>query len=274
MKCSCCKSFDSMAKYMYVDKNNNFFTEGQLTAFKVLHPEDQKASFKRMVVCGMCYETVSNQSTKMPQVRNTSPRPSSKNKKDPRKIKNHYICPFCHTANEPLRNTCKKCSRILFSTEYETKRVPTSTLSRKRTIMFPKGIIIMIGIVLIAIYILNKNDTNLTNLLQSAKEKATFESTTSTSKQISTYEWPDGSKYTGEFKNGQPHGKGTLEWVNGDTYIGEFLNGQLTGRGKLVFANGAIYEGNLLDGKPHGEGTMRYADGSTYSGMWVNGELE
>jgi len=36
------------------------------------------------------------------------------------------------------------------------------------------------------------------------------------------YTYPDGSKYVGEWKNGEKNGQGTYTWSIGDEYIGEY----------------------------------------------------
>ncbi|MAO71749.1 MAG: hypothetical protein CMD02_04485 [Flavobacteriales bacterium] len=42
-----------------------------------------------------------------------------------------------------------------------------------------------------------------------------------------TYTWGDGETYTGEWKDGLPHGKGTYKWADGETYTGDFINGEI-----------------------------------------------
>ena len=64
-------------------------------------------------------------------------------------------------------------------------------------------------------------------------------------KGIHTNEYPDGSSYTGEWKDFLFHGQGTYKYVNGDEYTGEWK-----------------------EGKPDGEGTLTQPDGSTYTGSW------
>jgi hypothetical protein len=42
-------------------------------------------------------------------------------------------------------------------------------------------------------------------------------------------------KYTGDLKNGIPHGHGMCEFTNGDKYVGEFRGGKFEGCGMLTF---------------------------------------
>ena len=64
--------------------------------------------------------------------------------------------------------------------------------------------------------------------------------------------WPNGDKYSGYFKGGLPHGKGTKIIADKNTVIeGLFRNGLAHGQGKMTRANaeGIIefhYEGNFL----------------------------
>ena len=46
----------------------------------------------------------------------------------------------------------------------------------------------------------------------------------STSQGTATH--PDGSTYTGEFKDGKANGQGTIAYADGSTYTGEFKDGE------------------------------------------------
>jgi len=50
---------------------------------------------------------------------------------------------------------------------------------------------------------------------------------------IGTYIWKDGSKYSGHWINGNPHGLGT--WENLEVkYVGQWIDGHREGKGKLT----------------------------------------
>ena len=53
--------------------------------------------------------------------------------------------------------------------------------------------------------------------------------------------WDDGSKYDGNWKQGQPNGLGNMHYSTGRYYEGEFSNGQCNGRGILYNKDGSVY---------------------------------
>jgi len=62
------------------------------------------------------------------------------------------------------------------------------------------------------------------------------------------YDYPDGSRWVGEFKDGYPKGRGVCYYANSDRYEGEWANNA-----------------------PYGEGVMYFATGRVYGAVWVNG---
>ena len=110
--------------------------------------------------------------------------------------------------------------------------------------------------------------------------------------------------YSGEWKDGHPHGEGTFSTVNDEeltgewsyeedddksvflldgkvtgigiweypngTYIGEFRNGLSHGFGFLMFDDGDLYVGDWQDGEYHGYGTYYWPDGDWFEGEWEN----
>ena len=62
------------------------------------------------------------------------------------------------------------------------------------------------------------------------------------------FNWPDGKKYTGMYKDDQKNGHGTFEMPNGCKYTGEWLNN-----------------------KQHGEGVFTLSNGEEKAGTWENG---
>ena len=92
-----------------------------------------------------------------------------------------------------------------------------------------------------------------------------------TSNSIGKQTFENGDIYTGTFKHGLKHGKGTLTTRNNRSYEGEWKNDKPHGFGINTFPNGKIYTGNFDKGKPVGDGQWTYADGRIYNGTWVNG---
>ncbi len=109
---------------------------------------------------------------------------------------------------------------------------------------------------------------------------------------------PDGFKYVGEWKNGQPHGRGTMTFPDGEKYVGELKEGEPNGQGTFTSPDveefvgeskdqkqhkgtistmtytvaGLKYVGEWKNGKPHGQGTLTSPEGSAKIGIWRNGE--
>lgn len=108
---------------------------------------------------------------------------------------------------------------------------------------------------------------------------------------------PNGARYTGEMREGRPHGNGRAIMPSGEIFEGEFVAGELTGEGTYNHPNGAryrgtfvgwkmhgtgrfvnprgeIYEGEVREGFPEGQGRMRMPNGDEYRGGFVRGQFE
>lgn len=84
--------------------------------------------------------------------------------------------------------------------------------------------------------------------------------------------YPDGTKYTGGFKNGSRSGQGIYTYSDGGNYTGEWSENLRHGKGTDTFANGVIYEGEWAFDKRHGQGTLTMPDLGTYVGEWKEGK--
>lgn len=71
---------------------------------------------------------------------------------------------------------------------------------------------------------------------------------------MGVYDWPDGTKYEGSFKNNKIEGKGIWLWPNGDKYEGQFLDGKYNGFGVLQYKDGTKYQGEFRDDEFDGIG--------------------
>jgi len=89
-------------------------------------------------------------------------------------------------------------------------------------------------------------------------------------------EYPDGSCYSGEWRNGVQQGWGTLNTKDGTTQEGTWKQGKLRGRGIVRLSDGSCYEGDLVDAQPHGHGIKKEGKfmgygASVYVGEWEKG---
>ena len=67
------------------------------------------------------------------------------------------------------------------------------------------------------------------------------------------YQYGDGSKWVGEFKDGTPEGSGTCYYMNGDKYVGKFEKHAPHGEGAMYYKNGRILSAIWEYGRPVGE---------------------
>jgi hypothetical protein len=81
--------------------------------------------------------------------------------------------------------------------------------------------------------------------------------------------------YDGGCKNGMAQGKGSAKGT--DTYTGNFRKGYPHGRGTYTWASGDMYEGIWNMGMREGEGTLkttRHGRDSVLTGIWKNDRYE
>ena len=91
---------------------------------------------------------------------------------------------------------------------------------------------------------------------------------------VGTFNFSDGAKYVGEYRDDKRTGQGTYTWPNGDKYVGEYRDGKRTGQGTFTWPNGAKYVGEYRDGKQNGQGTAYNRDGAVIrNGIWQNDEF-
>ncbi len=115
-----------------------------------------------------------------------------------------------------------------------------------------------------------------------------------------TITYSNGDVYTGEIKNGWPHGRGRMKYSNGREYSGEWFEnvrqgyGEQTwtkspkyisyqghwakdlpqGTGTLSFHSGQVYTGDFHQAKFHGEGQMTHSNGDKRYGKFVGNKRE
>ena len=88
---------------------------------------------------------------------------------------------------------------------------------------------------------------------------------------LGTDNYPSGSRYIGEWKDGKEHGQGIFIWADGEEYIGQWMNGKKHGQGTYTYPSGAKYVGQWKNGEKHGRGTYTYPSGAKYFGEYQNG---
>jgi hypothetical protein len=69
------------------------------------------------------------------------------------------------------------------------------------------------------------------------------------------------------------NGFGTYNWSDGSRYTGGFRDGKLHGQGTLIYSDGGSYAGQWKDGKRHGYGSAAYASGRSQTGLWEDGRF-
>lgn len=87
----------------------------------------------------------------------------------------------------------------------------------------------------------------------------------------------DPSRYEGEIKNGNAHGRGVKTMTEGarkgDRFEGIFEGGKLCGHGVKVFANGERIEGEFKDDRAHGDAVLTYPNGDRLEAPFKNGTV-
>lgn len=83
-------------------------------------------------------------------------------------------------------------------------------------------------------------------------------------------------KYSGEWKDDIPHGKGTHYDEYDNMYEGNWVKGQRSGLGKMTYkptsadSTPDVYEGEWKADVRHGRGTMTYGQKNVFEGHWEN----
>ena len=89
-----------------------------------------------------------------------------------------------------------------------------------------------------------------------------------------SFDYDNGHKYVGQFKNGKRHGLGTFTWA-GNKYAGQFEDDDFNGSGTLTYANGSMYFGQFLANKSEGQGvySSSSSSGRIFVGEFINDEV-
>lgn len=84
--------------------------------------------------------------------------------------------------------------------------------------------------------------------------------------------YSDGTRYTGQSRDGRNHGVGLFENPDGHRYEGEWADGKKGGSGRYTYPGGTQYEGEFRENVKHGYGAFTWGDGTRYTGDWQDGE--
>lgn len=83
-----------------------------------------------------------------------------------------------------------------------------------------------------------------------------------------TRTFPNGSVYSGDFKDHKRHGKGRQQWADGSVYEGQWESDQIQGEGRLIHGNGDEYTGSFVKNAAQGKGKYVRNEGGEYIGDW------
>ena len=80
---------------------------------------------------------------------------------------------------------------------------------------------------------------------------------------------PNGTKYVGEWKDGEQNGQGTYSFPNGDKYVGEWKKSSVHGKGSWLLNNGDRWVCEMRNDKDWD--TTGYDKNGNIIGRVVNG---
>ena len=76
------------------------------------------------------------------------------------------------------------------------------------------------------------------------------------------FTYKTGAIYTGEWKGGLRHGRGSMVWSDNARYEGEWQYNHACGKGKFYHTDGDIYDGQWLNNKANGFGIYTNVKGA------------
>lgn len=123
------------------------------------------------------------------------------------------------------------------------------------------AVVALVTIALAAVFLLDQ---------QQGEENYTGETKDGEPHGFGIWKHSGGAYYAGWFEEGLRHGRGTWIHPDGIRYAGEWQAGKYHGRGTLIMPGGARYDGKWQEGEKHGKGIYRYPNGNVYTGHWEN----
>lgn len=88
-----------------------------------------------------------------------------------------------------------------------------------------------------------------------------------------TYQFANGDKYYGQWKDGKMTGNGRYEFSNGDRYNGDFIENKRDGTGVYVWSSKGSYTGQWKADKREGTGIFKWENSASYNGFWKDDQI-
>ena len=93
---------------------------------------------------------------------------------------------------------------------------------------------------------------------------------------MGVYTWPSGARYEGQYLENKRHGKGTYLFASGeragDSYTGEWVANNMDGKGTYSYKNTDVYVGGFLESKQHGPGELSTSNGELWLVRYDHGK--
>ncbi|XP_028824988.1 ankyrin repeat and MYND domain-containing protein 1 [Denticeps clupeoides] len=81
-------------------------------------------------------------------------------------------------------------------------------------------------------------------------------------------EWPDGSRFEGQFVDGMKQGAGLYVWPSGESYEGSFYKDYRHGNGIYSWPDGSRFTGKFYLNRKESYGVQLCADGTVFKGLY------
>lgn len=86
------------------------------------------------------------------------------------------------------------------------------------------------------------------------------------------YEWPDKSRYEGDWHANSIHGFGHYTAQDGREFVGAWRNDVMHGFGRYSWPDGRVFSGQYVSDRKEGFGIFSWKDGKRFEGWWLQGK--
>lgn len=156
-------------------------------------------------------------------------------------------CSLCNAPIDDSQNICPECKLYalmerenLYLQQKQEQNIKAIKKVRRRYLIFILCVLASVSLIIIGFYTISYK---------------------------STYNFSDGSSYSGEIRAFMFNGYGTYTYDDGRKYAGEWKNGERDGQGTETNEDGSRYTGEWKNGMRDGQGTEYDKDGKIrYSG--------